>query len=263
MKKTIIILLLFSLSCAPRVRVTRPTLYKSAWEEEKIEIKESSLDDFVGEKFSGYIKWLGMTVGEIEFVNMGIEEYQGKKVYHIIGRAKTNKVLRYIFRVQDEFHSYLDSKTGKPVLFKADRKEGKYRAKFGLYFDYDRGKITEINLLNGERKEKNLEDEDYDYVGCFYKFRTLKLDRDEYRFHIIDRTKRWETVVKILKQGKLEMRRRGVFDAVLVEVTAYNGKKKARGTAWVWFTADRRKIPLLAQINVDIPVVGTVIVALK
>jgi hypothetical protein len=263
MKRLLIILLLFSLSCAPRIRVKSPTLYKSAWEEKKIDIKESKLKDFAGEKLNGYIKWLGMTVGEIEFMNLGLEEYRGRKVYHIIGRARTNRVLRYLFRVQDEFHSYLDPETGKPILFKADRKEGRYRAKFELYFDYKRGKLVEINLLNGEKKERDLKDYEYDYVSAFYKFRTLNLDKNEYHFNIRDRTRKWEAVVKVLKRGKLEMRKHGVFDAVLVEITAYSGREKAKGTAWVWFTADKRKMPLLVQINVDIPIVGTVIVALK
>lgn len=263
MRWILIVFLLLCLSCAPRITVTHPTLYKSSWQEKKIVIPESRLQDFTEEKFAGYVKWLGMTVGEIEFINAGLEEYQGRQVYHIIGKAKTNKILRYLFQVQDEFHSYIDASTGKPVLFKADRKEGKYRAKFEVYFDYDNSRLTIINLLNGEKKEAKLNNDDYDYVSAFYKFRTLKLEKNEYRFNIVDRTKRWESVIKVIKRGKLEMRKHGVFNAVLVEVTAYRGEEKAKGTAWVWFTADNKKIPLLIQINVKIPIVGTVIVALK
>lgn len=263
MRIILLILFLFSLSCAPRIRVEKPTLYNSAWKDEKIEIKESKLDDFAGEKLNGYVKWLGLTVGEVEFINLGLEEYQGRKVYHIIGRARTNRILRYLFRVEDEFHSYLDPETGRPILFKADRKEGRYRAKFELHFDYKKGKLVEINLLNGEKKERVLKDDEYDYVSAFYKFRTLSLDKNEYHFNIRDRARKWEAIVKVLKRGKLEMRKHGVFDAVLVGITAHSGKEKARGTAWIWFTADMRKMPFVIQINVDIPIVGTVVVALK
>ncbi len=263
MRRLLIIFLLLCLSCAPRITVTKPTLYKSSWQEKEIVISESRLQNFAGEKFAGYVKWLGMTVGEIEFINSGLEKYQGREVYHIIGRAKTNKILRYLFRVDDEFHSYIDATTGKPILFKADRKEGRYRAKFEVYFDYDNSRLTMINLLNGEKKEAKLNSDDYDYVSAFYKFRTLKLEKNEYRFNIVDRTKRWQAIIKVIKRGKLEMRRHGVFDAVLVEVTAHRGKEKAKGTAWVWLTADSKKMPLIIQINVKIPIVGTVIVALK
>ena len=263
MKRIGLILVFLSLSCAPRVIVKGPALYQEEWQEKEIKIPESSLKNFSGEEYTYAVKWLGFTVGEIEFHNLGLEKYKGREVCHIVVRAKTNKLLKYLFRVEDEINSYMDSETLKPVLLKVKRKEGKYRADYETYFDYENKKIVHIALLTGEKKETDLPPDAYGTVSWFYKFRTLDLTAKNYDFTVMQRTKKWLLSIKIVKKGVLEIRKHGVLNAFLVEVSAQSGKEKAKGQAWLWFGADKKKPLLLGQFNVDIPVVGTVIAALQ
>jgi len=194
---------------------------------------------------------------------LGLEEYQDREVYHIVIRAKTNKLLRYLFKVEDEINSYIDSETLKPVLLKVKRRERKYRTNYETYFDYENNKVVHIASLKGERKETDLPFDAYDTVSCFYKIRTLDLAVNNYDFTVMQRTKKWLLSIKIVKKGALEIRKHGVLNAFLVEVNAQSGKEKAKGRAWLWFSADKKKLLLLGQFNVDIPIVGTVVVVLQ
>jgi hypothetical protein len=262
MKKLLIALLLLNLSCAPRIAVKRPTLYKDAWQEKEIAIPKVQAESFLNEKYTYKVKWLGLTVGWVSLENLGIQEYKGKKAYHIVIRARTNRFLDRLFKVKDEFHSYLEVDTLKPLLFKSKRREGGYRFESELIFDYAKGKILYHSLLDNCRKELKLEEGLLDIISCFYRFRTLSIDKPKYKFLIVHRSKIWEVNIKVIKKGLLEMRKRGLIKALLININAQHGKEKAKGEAWVWFSADEKKIPLLVQVNVDIPIVGTVVAAL-
>lgn len=263
MKKIALIILFFSLSCAPRIIVKKPVLYQEEWQEKKIEIKPSKLQEFSKEKFRYYVKWLGLTVGEVEFENLGQKYFKDINCYHIVIKAKTNKVLNYLFRVENEWHAYINIENFKPVFFSADRREGSYRSQIETYFDYHNGKITSHSLLDNSVKEIEIIEELYDPISCFYKFRTMDLDKINYVLTVLERAKIWQIEITVLKKGDLEMRKRGVLEAFLVNVKAFSGEEKARGEAFIWFSADKRKVPLLAQVNIDIPIVGTVFAVLE
>ncbi|MDP8233384.1 MAG: DUF3108 domain-containing protein [Candidatus Saelkia tenebricola] len=259
MKKAIIFFVLLNLSCASQFR-KNPNLYMDEWQEKKIDVNQSSIGDFEKERYIYNIKWLGLTVGDVELQNLGIEEHRHSQCYHIVVKARSNKILRYLFRVEDEFHSYIDAQIFRPVTFTAERREGSYRAHSETFFDYDNGKIIYRSVLDGSVKEVELKEELYDAVSCFYKFRITDLKDSNYFFQIVHRAKIWNVDITVIKKGILEMRKHGVLDTFLVNVKAHSDKEKSRGEAWLWFSADNKKELLLAQFKVDIPLVGGITV---
>ena len=263
MKKLILFLFLLNISCAHRIAIQRPTLYQDQWHQGKITVPSSRMEDFVGEKYLYKVSWLGFTVGRIEFRNLGIEKYKGFACYHIVARAWTNIILKHIFRVQDEFDSYIEVKGLKPIAFISKRREGGYKANSETFFDYKRKKVVEHSFLNNSTKEVDLKKGLYDPLSCFYKLRTLPLKSNKYVISLINRSTIWNVEIGIMRRGMLEIRRHGVLKAFLASIKAARGKEKARGRAWVWVSADPKKALLLAQINVNIPIVGTVVVALE
>lgn len=264
MRRLFFILILLNLSCAPRIQIRKPTLYETEWQEKKIEISQANLADFQGEKFNYYVKWLGVTVGEVELQNLGKETFQGIDCYHILVTARSNRLLSRLFRVEDKFDAYISGETFKPIAFISNRREGRYRSHSRTYFDYQQQKIIYRSYLDGSLKEVKFTSQAYDPISCFYKFRSLDLSEgNSYSFPVLLRAKRWEVEITLIRKGLLEIRKQGVLEAFLVNLKAQSGKEKARGEAWVWFSADKRKVPLLGQLNVDIPIVGTLVVALK
>jgi hypothetical protein len=259
----LIMLLVLNISCARRIAMQSPAIYSEEWGENGVVIFKSDMADFIHERYLYKIRWLGLTAAEVELENLGIENYRGRDCYHIVIKARTNRVLNFIFKVRDEFHSYIDSETLKPLAYIVKRREGGYRSETETIFDYDKGKLTHRSLLNGSSKELDLEPDYEDFVSCFYRFRTSEFDKDFYSFKIIHRTKVWRVDIEIIKKGFLEIRGHGSPKVILAKITALSGEEKAKGIAWVWFSGDNRKVPLLGQFNIDIPIVGTVRAALE
>ncbi len=263
MKKALLILLFLNISCAPRISTQKPALYEAEWKEKKIESQESKLADFIGESYIYKIRWLSFIVGEVVIENLGIEEYRGKDCYHIRMKAQTNKILKYIFRVDDCMDSYIDIASGYPIAFLVKRREGGYRSESETVYDYEKKLITYRSLLDNSVKEVAIENQIYDPISCFYQFRTSDFNSTKHVFSVIQRAKLWNVEVDLVRAGILEIRKHGVLDAFLFNIKANSQNEKAKGQAWIWVAADIKKAPLLAQFNVDIPLVGTVVAALE
>jgi len=240
-----------------------PAIYSREWQEKDIVIPRSEVADFAHEEHLYKIRWLGLIVAEAEFKNLGLEEYNGVECYHIVITMRTHKVLNFIFKVKDEFHSYIDSKSLKPLAYIVKRREGGYRSESETIFDYKNNKLIYHSLLDDSKKEIDLEPDYYDFFSCFYKFRTSDFDKGLHSFKAIQRAKIWQIDIEVVKKGLLELRGHGTPDVVLVNIKASSGQEKARGEAWIWFSGDKKKVPLLAQFNINIPVVGTVRAALE
>lgn len=243
-------------------RIPEPTLYRNEWQEGEVELERPSAQLQVGESLSYSVRWLGINVGKIFYKVVGIEEFAGEKAYHIKINVRTNRYLNRIFKVDDEFHSYISLKDLKPLCFKSRRREGKYRAQTLTIFDYKNGKIKFHSLLDNSRKEASLQEGVYDMVSAFIHFRTMEIKSDEINIAVIHRAKRWDVNVKIIKKGILELRGHGIQPVFLVNLKAHHGKESAKGEAWIWFSADKRRLPLLVQMKVKIPIVGSIVASL-
>ncbi|MDD5614286.1 MAG: DUF3108 domain-containing protein, partial [Candidatus Omnitrophica bacterium] len=250
------------LACARRAAMGPPAIYSREWQEKDIVILKSEMSDFKSESYIYKVRWLGLTVAEAEFKNLGLEEYKGTECYHIVIRARTNKVLNLMFKVNDEFHSYIDSQNLRPLAYIAKRREGSHFSESETIFDYANKKIIYRSLLDNSQRELELYPDYHDFISCFYSFRASDLKKDRYNFKAVQKTKVWDIDIGIIKKGMLEMRGHGTLEAILVNIKAVSGEEKARGQAWVWFSADSKKTPLLGQFDIDIPVVGTVTAAL-
>ena len=264
MKRLLLVLnLILNISRARRMAMRPPAIYNREWQEKDIVIPKSEMADFIHEKFFYKIRWFGLTVAEAEFKNLGLEEYNEVECYHIVIKVRTHKVLSFIFKVRDEFHSYIDSESLKPLAYIVKRREGGYRSESETIFDYENNKLIYRSLLDDSEKEIDLEPDYYDFFSCFYKFRTSDFNEDLYSFKVVQRAKIWQVDINVVKKGLLELRGHGTPDVILVNIKASSGQEKARGEAWIWFSGDKNKVPLLGQFNIDIPVVGTVRAALE
>ncbi len=93
----LILVLVFNSSCARRIAMEKPALYDKEWGDSNIVVPKSEMVDFINESYLYKIRWLGLTVAEAEFENLGIEDYKGRECYHVVIKARTHKVLNFIF----------------------------------------------------------------------------------------------------------------------------------------------------------------------
>ena len=83
--------------------------------------------------------------------------YQGKTVYHALGKGETTGLAKLFFKVDDTYESYFDKETGKPYFFNRDIYEGGYTKKLNFLFNFDSNSVKIKNLENGEEKNMSVQ----------------------------------------------------------------------------------------------------------
>jgi hypothetical protein len=205
----------------------------------------------VGEKLDFDVHWMGLHVGYGSLEVKEIVELRGRKAYHVIAVARTNEALSTIYPVRDEIHSYIDVESFHSLEFRKVLSERRYRADERVIYDYDKKKGYYESLLNGSKKEMDIPVPVHDIVSLFYWFRLQSVKvGDAIRKEVNSDEKNQDVELLVMSREEKEMRGKGVVDTFLVEPkTRVKGVLYSRGKAWVHFTTDRRRVPVLIVLK--------------
>ena len=216
-----------------------------------IKIKTSDEIFYPGEKMTFKIKWLGIPVGIATLETKGKEVIRGKEVYRLELTAKTNKALSAIFPVRDRYVSYMDSQDLCTLRHEVDRKEGFYRKQAYTDFYQDEHFAFFKNLLDGSEKKFEIPDKTQDTLTALYYLRTLNLKLgDTITYNVVNSEKNYIVHGNITRKDFIKIKNLGIFDAVLIKPYAeVEGKKTTRGSAIGYFSADKRRLPLLTTLR--------------
>jgi len=213
----------------------------------------------VGEKLTYEIKWLGVPVGLAYFHVKKIIQIDGRDCYHISVLVKSNVFLSKIYRVNDEFHTYIDKEKLYSRRFIKKQQEGRYRSHEIVDYDHQRKVAVYKSLLNGSVKEFSIRENTQDDLSAIYRFRIMDIDLGKKVLMDVNADEKdWVLEIRFLQKGFVKLRRIGRIAAIEVEpvATRTDGKKLQKGRVWIWFGADENRIPLAAQAKA--PIVGTV-----
>jgi hypothetical protein len=260
------LLMLLSLSgCGTlaRYKEIRPVVIEG--KEEKIELEKPSPTLRVGEKLTYGVYWKGIPVGLATAQVKEIVNINGREAYHLVGTARSNKYLHFIFKVDDRIESFLDKETLLSIKHIAVRNEGRYHAHMILDYDWQNLTVNFQNLADGTKGSFPLSDKANDEFSAFYYFRTLEFTSDKPTIFFVNQAdKTWKIEIKITSFGKMHLPGAGSFNAFMVEpVPLLNEKPFEKGRAWIWLSNDEKRIPLMLKIRVNIPFLGTVIARLQ
>ncbi len=213
----------------------------------------------LGEKLAFDVHWMGLHVGFGTIEVMEMVEVNGRKAFHVVAVAQTNEVLSKIYPVRDEIHSWIDAENFHSLKFRKVLSEGRYHADEQIVFDYEKKKGLYESLLNKTQKEVDIPGPVHDIVSAFYWFRLQQVEPGK-SLHVVANSeeKNQDIEIQVLKRENKELRGRGVIDSLLVEPkTTIQGVLYSRGRAWVYFTADQRRIPFWILLKTPYgPVVG-------
>ncbi|MFK7748423.1 MAG: DUF3108 domain-containing protein [Kordia sp.] len=95
----------------------------------------------------------------------------GKNVYHVVGNGKTTGFASIFFKVNDNYESYFDKKTGKPYKFIRNIDEGGHTKNVEIDFDYKKKKALVNNKKHNTKSEYDIEKNVQDMVSAFYYLR--------------------------------------------------------------------------------------------
>ena len=91
-----------------------------------------------------------------------------KKVYHIVGRGKSTGLLHLFFKVDDNYETYIDKRTGLPYRFIRKIDEGGHTKDLQIEFDQEKNKALVIDKKHNENTTYTTEDNVHDMLSAFY-----------------------------------------------------------------------------------------------
>ena len=104
----------------------------------------------------------------------------GTPAYRVIAVAEVDKKYRNFFDMRDEYNTFLDRTSLKPLYFSNNIKEGNYRFVSSYLYDWERMTVTSdyknLRINVPHQKIMPLTERSYDAVAMFYNLRGTVVD---------------------------------------------------------------------------------------
>lgn len=124
-----------------------------------------------GEYFKFQISY-GFVNAGIATMNLSETTYDGKKVFHAKGYGYTTGVTKSVFKVQDDYQSYFDIRTGQPYRYIRKINEGGYTKNEEGFFQYAKNNVLVKDYKRNEQKNiSNTNKNIQDIISSFYYLR--------------------------------------------------------------------------------------------
>jgi len=212
-----------------------------------------------GKVFLYTAKKLGIPIIKASIkIENGFSE-QGKLIYQIHASIDSLDYLKFLFRMNNRFHSTVEAETLFPLRYvKEINQEGLLTKKKNylqtFIFDYPNKKVVTEKQEGRERKEIPLSSEIYDPLSMFakYYFKEELHPGKDIQMSIFDGVK-LRQMVFCSKKGKVDSKTYGEVEAVCLESsTSFSSFEDREGIIRIWYTTDGRKTPIL--IELDLPI---------
>ncbi len=201
--------------------------------------------------YSGFLK-AGNATLEIKD-----SKFEGKPVYHVVGKGWTTGAIKWFFKVDDRYESYFDKETGLPYRFIRKIDEGGHTKDVEIHFNHET-RIAHVNDKKRKKKQDYVTEKDvqdmvsaYYYLRNNYKTETIKVgemvslnmffDEENYNFKL-----------KFLGRETLDTEF-GKIKTLKFRPYVMAGRVfKENESLTLWVSADDNKIPL--RIKADLRV---------
>lgn len=192
---------------------------------------------------------------------------KGRTCYHLTGTGFTYPKYAWFYKVQDEFETFLDSSSFRPLRFRADIQEGSKKEKHDYFFNNITKKVY-TSIQRGKAHPRvdsiNIASNTIDVLTAIYYARNIDYSnckvQDTVSISLLLDNKLYPIYVRYLGKGVYTDKDLGKFNCIkfsplLVEGTIFRGGEGMT----VWVTDDKNKIPLYVETPI---IVGTVKVKL-
>lgn len=210
-----------------------------------------------GEKLTFDIRY-GLIVAGIGTMSVDKEfDYKNREVQRVFFEAKSTPSFSWIYKVQNQYISYLDKYGIYPWKYIQKTREGSYKRDIEVEFDQVRGLAFE------KSKQYSIPPYTHDIISAFFYFRNLDLKSakagDIIKLSNYSKGKVFPLDVIIRGWQRISVPA-GTFNCVVLEpLVKAGGLFKNEGTLMVWLTNDEFKIPvkvetkvLIGSINVEL-----------
>ena len=223
-------------------------------EERELKRVDSNRAFGVGERLEFSVGYGVIKAGTAVMEIPEITRIDGRKCYHIVSTARSNKFFSVFFKVDDRVESFMDVYGLYSLRYDKHLREGKFRADVSMIFD----QANNLAIYNAGKDTFEVAPYVQDVLSAFYFVRTQKLTVGKSLF-VDNHTdkKNYPLEVKILRREKVKVEA-GEFDCLVVEpILQTPGIFEQKGSLTVWLTDDERKMPVLMKSKVVIGSIST------
>jgi hypothetical protein len=190
-----------------------------------------------------------IAAGEATFV-CGLEDLNGKSVYHITGEGKTYSFYDNFFRVRDKYESFIDTSDLQPLKFIRNINEGSYKKYENISFN----KVTNTAITNsGVYKTPDCIQ---DVLSSMYYARNIDFNKlnpdDKIPFNMFLDNQVYHLYIRFIgkeviktKYGKFRAIK---FKPLLLKGSIFEGGEKMT----VWVSDDANHIPVRVESPISV-----------
>lgn len=195
------------------------------------------------------VSFMYVGAGEASFTAR-LEQMDGTPVYHVIGEGHTYHSYDWVFKVRDQYETFIDTASMLPLRFIRSVNEGDYHKYNTVTFDQARHKAV------SRKGTYDVPECVQDVLSAIYYARNVDFARykpgDKIPFSMFLDDEVYHIYIRYLGKDKVTTRY-GTFNAIefrplLIKGTIFEGGEKMT----VWVSDDENKIPL--RINSPITV---------
>ncbi|MDI9338773.1 MAG: DUF3108 domain-containing protein [Alphaproteobacteria bacterium] len=178
------------------------------------------------------------------------EDFEGQPVYHVIATGWSNAKYDWIFKVRDKYESYIAVNDFKPLYFKRNVNEGKYKINEYIDFNYQSLKAK------SNKGEFPIPNAVQDVLSAIYYTRFLDYNKykigDKIYFNMFLDNELFQAYIKY--DGKEVITTKlGTFHTIRVKPLLIKGTVFKGGEGMtVWITDDANHMPLKVSSPVSV-----------
>jgi hypothetical protein len=217
--------------------------------------QESAFDTGEWFKFKmSYSKWLKAGNATLTIQDGKIN---GKDVYHVVGKGWTTGMIKWFFKVEDRYETYIDKKTNVPYRFIRNIDEGGYTKDVEIEFDHVNHKAHNYDKKHNVKKVFDTKPNIQDMVSTFYYLRN-RIDAskikvgDEFKVDMFFDEEIYGFKLKYLGEEIIETDF-GRISSLKFRPSVMAGRVfKEEESLTLWVSNDKNKIPLRIKADLRI-----------
>jgi hypothetical protein len=199
----------------------------------------------VGEFLEYDVKFGAITAGSGRMQVVGLESLRGRPTWHL--RFNVSGGIRYLYRVNDSYDSWLDVESLHSLRFIQELSEGN-RNRMRIYDIFP----DRVSYLEHGKEERPSVPEPLDDASFFFFIRSIPLEvGKEYEFNRYFDPRSNPVIIRVLRKEHIQVPAGG-FDAIVLQpIIKTSGIFSEGGRAEIWLSDDQRR--LLLQMKSKLP----------
>ncbi|WP_461533056.1 DUF3108 domain-containing protein [Sinomicrobium sp.] len=186
------------------------------------------------------------------------ESFEGKQVFHVVGKGRTTGLARLFFKVDDNYESYFDRDSGHPYRFIRQIDEGGYTKDLQIDFDYASGQAIVNNKKHKKTTTIAVDSDIHDLLSAVYFLRNHFTSEDmqqglEKELNLLyDDDKTFKFKLKFLGKEVLKTKF-GKISCIKFRPYVQAGRVfKEKESLTLWVTDDDNKVPLRIKAELKV-----------